>query len=236
MKRLWAFGVLLGLAFAGDLSVLRWLGFSADGRYLAFQRSWEQDGSGFLLSDLTVVDVLGNGFVRAPFSERFTQVEPNPANVTLQDIERRVFTRASPLLRQTRVDGRNLGLRVLYRPLNTGGMIPTFVQPNAAGSEFPFQYRGQNYRVRLELTQARNTCTYAEANQPVRGLKLLLISPTGTRALQRDVRMPSTRDCVFGYHLEQIYVYNNRIAVFLYHLSPGFEGPDVMHMVVTGRL
>lgn len=235
MKRLWALGVLLGLAFAGDLSVLRWLGFSPDGRYLAFQRSWTQDGSGFLVSDLTVVDVLGNRFVRAPFTERFTEVEPNPDKVSLPDIERRVFTRASPLLRQTRVSGQNLGQRVLYRPLDTGGVIPTAVQPDAAGSEFLFQYRGQSYRVRLELTQARHTCTYAEPDQAVRGLRLLLIS-RHTRVLQRDLQMPPARNCVFGYRVEQVYVYNNLVAVFLLYLSPGFEGPNVMHMVVTGRL
>lgn len=234
MNCLWAFWVLLGWAFAGDLSELKWLGFSPDGRYLAFQRSWEQDGSGFLLSDLTVVDVLGNRFVRPPFAERFTQVEPNLGNVTLQDIERRVLKRATPLLSKIRADGKNLGQRVLYRPLNTGGMIPSYVQPDATGSEFPFRYQGKAYRVRLELTQAKHTCEYSD--EPIRGLKLSLLTPSGTKVLQRDLQMPPSRNCVYGYRIEQVYVYNNLIAVFVLHLSQGFEGPNVMHMVVTGRL
>lgn len=55
--------------------------------------------------------------------------------------------------------------------------------------------------------------------------------------LQKDGdELPAGRQQAFGYKIEQVYVYQNKIAVFLNVFSPGFEGPEMHYMVVTGAI
>jgi predicted secreted protein len=57
------------------------------------------------------------------------------------------------------------------------------------------------------------------------------------QVLQKDgPAPPKSRNCPFGYHIEQVYFYKNRLAVFLNVFSQGFEGPDMRYMAVTGLL
>jgi predicted secreted protein len=55
--------------------------------------------------------------------------------------------------------------------------------------------------------------------------------------LQKDgPSVPQSRHCPYGYHIEQVYFYKDRLAVFLNMFSRGFEGPDMRYMAVTGLL
>jgi predicted secreted protein len=57
------------------------------------------------------------------------------------------------------------------------------------------------------------------------------------QVLQKDaVAVPTSRHCPFGYHIEQVYFYKNRVAVFLNVFSQGFEGPDMRYLAVTGLI
>jgi predicted secreted protein len=55
--------------------------------------------------------------------------------------------------------------------------------------------------------------------------------------LQKDSDiLPKARNCPFGYKIEQVYIYEGKIAVFLNVFSQGFEGPDMRYLVVTGKI
>lgn len=55
--------------------------------------------------------------------------------------------------------------------------------------------------------------------------------------LQKDgATIPKARNCAYGYHIEQVYNYKDRVAVFVNMFSQGFEGPDMRYMAVTGKL
>ena len=57
------------------------------------------------------------------------------------------------------------------------------------------------------------------------------------QVLQKDGPLtPASRHCPYGYHIEQVYFYKDRLAVFINMFSQGFEGPDMRYMTVTGLL
>ena len=57
------------------------------------------------------------------------------------------------------------------------------------------------------------------------------------QTLQKDADvLPKSRQCPYGYRIEQVYIYEGKIAVFLNVFGQGFEGPDMRYMVVTGEI
>lgn len=73
-------------------------------------------------------------------------------------------------------------------------------------------------------------------------IELTLQDNTGHRAhelqiLQKDADvLPKSLQCPYGYKIEQVYIYEGKIAVFLNVFGPGFEGPDMRYTVVTGEI
>jgi hypothetical protein len=47
--------------------------------------------------------------------------------------------------------------------------------------------------------------------------------------------IPVARSCPFGYHIEQVFFYKNRLAVFINMFTPG-PGIDMRYMAITGKL
>ena len=58
--------ILSSNALAGDYANLDYIGFSADGRYLAFEESGEWDGSGGEYATTYYIDTVKNLFSSAP--------------------------------------------------------------------------------------------------------------------------------------------------------------------------
>jgi len=58
-----------------------------------------------------------------------------------------------------------------------------------------------------------------------------------TKVLQKDRTIPRSRRCANSYQISDVFIYNNYIAVFLnMFIPPGYEGPDMRYLVVTGTL
>jgi hypothetical protein len=60
---------------------------------------------------------------------------------------------------------------------------------------------------------------------------------TKLQILQKDGdKLPKTREDALGYKIEQVYLYQGRIAVFINVFAYGFEEAAMSYMVVTGKL
>ncbi len=57
------------------------------------------------------------------------------------------------------------------------------------------------------------------------------------RILQKDVDvLPNARRLAYGYKIESVYLYKNKIAVFINVFGQGFEETQMDYMVVTGEM
>jgi predicted secreted protein len=84
----------------------------------------------------------------------------------------------------------------------------------------------------LHLSSRRlgSACTYNDA--PTHGFTLKL----GDQELQRDARLPRSRQCASAYDLGTAWQYKTALAVLVRVYSRGWEGTDTAALVVTARL
>ncbi len=77
-------------ARAGDGSAVNVLGFSADGRYFAFEQYGEQDGSGSFYSTITAIEIAGDRLVKGmPVAAIMDPDNPAPGQGAAREAARR---------------------------------------------------------------------------------------------------------------------------------------------------
>ena len=97
-------------AQAGDGAAVHVLGFSADGRYFAFEQYGEQDGSGSLHSTITAIEIAGDRLVKGmPVAAIMDPDNPalgkEPRDKQLADIRAKAAADAAALLQQLGISG-----------------------------------------------------------------------------------------------------------------------------------
>lgn len=253
---------------AGDYADLKFIGFSADGRYIAFEESGTWDGSGGDYSTTYYVDVEKNAYAAKPSVYEWEMD-------TMKEAAKRGL-----LAKYNHSVAANLSKFHIIRG-NTGKLLLahlltdwSFVKPVESESywmkdgketkrKMPdyqgafFEHGGETEKVIFnpwlyvnnvntdsfyELT-LKKTLTKAE---PCTADDAFLIEMTlqdntqhtdiPLQTLQKDTSIPAARHCPFGYRIESVYFYKDRLAVFLNVFSQGFEGPDMRYMSVTGKL
>jgi len=224
-------------ASAGDFATLNFIGFSKDGRYLAFEEHGTHDGSGFPYSDFYFLDVVKNSFAAAPVRVR---IENEAA--TERQARNRARIKATPLLRKFRIAERNTGQMVVSRLL-TDVAVNNFLSADPDKTQtvnfaeiIGSMYRLGDYDLILKPTEIRNKdCDYSD--RPIYKLQLSLKEKEQNKSitLQNDNALPSSRACPIHYAIQYVYLYENNIAVFLNTYHIGFEGPDMRYMAVTGK-
>jgi predicted secreted protein len=227
-------------ALAGDAADFLPLGFSKDGTYYAFAQTGVQDGSGFPYAQVAVVNVAKNSFAAS-------------RSVVLEDIDgSRGLTPEHALnkaLSQVNLGrfgirrGQNLGRDLLLR-LDTD-----FSSYSQTLFSYDFWAEGgasltiPKYELLVETVDGEDTtegqwCTELLGERP-QMLKLTLQGREGTDetrlVLQEDRRLPRSRSCVNAYSVRRVTEFRGALVVAVSFTTPGFEGPDVRHMVVTGR-
>lgn len=227
--------VLCSTAAAGDFATLNFIGFSKDGRYLAFEEYGEQDGSGFPYSNIYFVDVVKNSYAATPVKVRIDK-----ENTTERLARSRAKLGAGAALRRLQIIEGNTGSLVVARLLtdtkaygDSKGDEQTINFAEIVGS----MYRQGHYDLVLKWSEVKGVkdCDYND--DPVQKLELVL-KDTGadtTKVLQRDANLPASRACPLSYRMQYVYLYQDHIAVFLNTYHMGFEGPDLRYMVVTGK-
>jgi predicted secreted protein len=201
---------------AGDSANMSFIGFSRDGAYLAFEQFGISDGSGFPYSGINVVSVARNAFVAS--AEMSVQDENKPVKA-VRDAAR---AKAKAALAKYGIVAGNQG-----RFHGLAG----FVQMAASNYQIAyFEALGRTYQLESTsqvLPNSGELCV--EAPQ-------LLRVTLDSRVLQRDTRLPESRQCAYDYEFHSAFVYGRSLAVFMRYKTRGFEGADVRWMVVTTRL
>jgi predicted secreted protein len=220
--------LLPGKLLAGDYAALNFIGFSKDGKYLAFEEYGTQDGSGFPYSNFYFVDVQKNSFVGKPFTFRID-------NETATEAATRKKARlaVAKRLQALKIVQGNTGKHIVSRLITDLAETDTFKFAEEIGS---FWHKG-DYTLTLKKTEIKTTdCEVYEL--PTHLLNLTLKDNEGdkTFVLQKDETLPKSRGCALDYRVQEIFMYEGRIAVFINVFTPGFEGQDMSFMVVTGEL
>lgn len=216
--------LLSSTALAVNVPEVRSLGFSSNGAYYAFETAWTADGSGFPYRELHVVNVTPN-----TYAARF-QVGGQAYDGREAALNAEYTVRKAETLKRYGITGTRVGTVVFDAALPSP--LTYFVAPPAVTTSTRFN--NSPLTVQLRETTVPNTCRFTD-NFPGKNTPVGLLLSVNGRTLQRDTALPAARNCTFGYHLGEVRVWNDRVAVLVRPLTPGFEGPDAFPIVVTGR-
>lgn len=215
------------LVFAGDASELKIIGFSKDGRYLAYEVSGVQDGSGIPYCEVYFIDVEKNDFATRPLKLQGKEFDDQ----TLADLQAQASSAIRKLLQDYQIDENIQGQTLVYHPLSDLTSDGCYVSFSIYPGIYP-PPSGYKYGLFLEEQFTGKKCFDLDTKM----FTLKLKQDQKTKILQADQRLPASRGCVYQYRIERVIVCEKNIAVFLNIFLPGFEGPDVRYMVVTGSM
>jgi len=228
--------IFRSIALAGDYATLNFLGFSKDGRYLAFEEYGVQDGSGFPYSNFYFVDVAKNSFAARSV---YVRIDDEQAKERLARSRARV--KAAATLKRLRIVTGNTGQLTVSRmltDLNVQGPGSGKPQKINFAEIVGSMYRRGDYELVLNPIEVKvrdKACDYSD--QPIYKFELSLKDKDADKTviLQKDVGLPNSRFCPIDYSMQFVYLYEDNIAVFLNVYDIGFEGPDMRYLVVTGK-
>lgn len=264
MKRMNRFGtaVLFALAFlatatapdarAGDGAAIHILGFSADGRYFAYEQYGEQDGSGTLHSSVAVIEVAGNRPVKGmPVTAVMDPDNPalgkEPRDKQLADIRAKATADAAALLQQLGIAAagqmvtsvRDSRARSILPPEQVKTALKAVVTAVSLPAE---RFGADNKLVLREFDIALPRCKDLVSGEHPNGFGLTLERKSRpTIHLSRDQTIPTSRGCPETYGLAEAHAHplpdgSTALAVVIQYFYTGFEGPDRRFIVVTGRV
>jgi predicted secreted protein len=209
----------LSLAQAGDIAHFDLIGFSSNGKYLAFRQAAIGDGSGFPYADVDVIDVAKNTSVSNIKLEKQTD-----ASSTLQ-VQAGVLLKAAPVLKKYGIQTGNQGRFV------AGGLGGS--QGAVMDNTLDFSAKGVSYTLELSM---RDGGQESECNGHAPQLLNIMLFGKVPRVLQNDTKLPSARRCAADYRMHSVFVYGSSMVVFVSVITDGFEGSNVRFMAVTAKL
>jgi predicted secreted protein len=232
--------ILFTAVRGGDYATLNFIGFSKDGRYLAFEEYGTQDGSGFPYSNIYVVDVAKNAYAATP-----VRVRLDSETATERLARSRAKLGSTAAFRKFGIVAGNTGKHVVSRMLTDISGNHFYSEKPSSDQTINFaavigsMYRSGDYDLKLKSVQTKTKeCDYAEDDYDIFMLDLSLRDAEQDRTivLQKDATLPASRGCPVNYAIQHVYLYENYVAVFLNTYHMGFEGPDMRYMVVTGKI
>jgi len=219
--------------FAGDYANLNFIGFSKDGKYLAFEEYGTQDGSGYPYANIYFVDVAKNAFAGKPF-----KVAIEKETATEDAARAKAKNAAAAKMRQLKIVQGNTGTHTVSKLLNEMSLDG---KNDWESGKVRFaeiigsMYRRGDYTLTLNEinTQTKECEGYGDDMFRIE-LTLRNNEENTVKTLQKDTTLTPARGCTIDYRIQDVYVYEGQIAVFLNVFYIGFEGPDMRFMVVTG--
>jgi predicted secreted protein len=257
MKRVGT-AILLALALvakpaaAGDGAALNMIGFSADGRYFAFEQYGEQDGSGTLYSIITTLEVASDRLVKgSPTTVTMDADDPKlgkePRKVQLDRIRAKAAAEAAILFKQLGIVRAGNVVASARRSRSVLMLDAEDVKAarHAAVSNLslPADSFGPDAQLVLrDFDIALPRCKHLVAGEHPSGFGLTLERKSRpTIHLHRDQTIPSARGCPDRYGLADAMALplpdgSAALAVLIQYFYQGLEGPDRRFLAVTGRV
>lgn len=264
--------LVIGMAAVNSFATygsMEFIGFSKDGRYLAFENSDPGgDGGGGALTAY-FVDTAKNSYAIPPI---VLPDDDDNKPAKYKAASRIYDQRLAAGIRKFGIVRGNTGTLAAahlltdwsnVRPIDDkrsfyeGGVEKEVVVPNYEGALvsrdkstvekviFNTQYDSylRNTYEYYELTLTA-TPVAGQKEEPGSNYRMELTLQDRTkhpypalRFLQKDgPALPKERSFAYGYKVETVYIYKNKIAVFINVFGQGFEETDMNHMVVTGVL
>jgi predicted secreted protein len=224
-------------AFAGDFANLNFIGFSKDGKYLAFEEYGTSDGAGFPYANIYFVDVAKNQFAGKPF-KLFIEKETSTEAAARKQIK----TAAAKKMLELKIIAGNTGTHTVSHllnelPLEDKKDESLFEKVRFTQEIYSMWEHGDDYTLTVNRTKVKpKDCVDYE--QPIYKIEVALNNNKSNKSqtLQKDAELPAARGCTFDYQIQDVFTYEDKIAVFLNVFQPGFEGNDMRFMVVTGNI
>ncbi|MBL4784810.1 MAG: DUF2259 domain-containing protein [Cohaesibacteraceae bacterium] len=213
-----------GGSIAGDYAEHRILGFSEDGRFFGFEEYGIQDGSGFPYSNIYVIDLARDSWVK----NTPVRITLTSENKTLLEARHEAMKGASDVLINKRlvVPGALLGAN----PVNSvrDGQTLAFFRDAIGGKRLQ---HGSVQLSQFKLPLSDQCASFGV--EAVRGFRLSFSDQSSgqIKVLHQDAKLPSSRGCAISYRLSALYAHtrypdmNNGVAIISV-FKHGFEGPD----------
>ena len=239
-------------ATAGDGAALNVLGFSADGRFFAFEQYGVQDGSGSLYATVSAI-VIGDGrLVKGlPVTAVMDPDDPTLAKKAreqrLAAIRAKAAADAAPLLKQMGIaQAGNQMVAVLAsraRSLLDAEEVRSISKTVVTTVMLPAARFGPDARLQLrEFDIALPRCKDLVRGDHPSGFGLT-VERKGrpTIHLSRDQTIPASRGCPDHYGIAEVHDLplsdgSTALAVLIQYFYMAFEGPDRRFLAVTGRV
>lgn len=239
MKRLFvALAFLFSIApiFAGDVAEFRPLGFSESGQYYAFAQIGTQDGSGFPYADVAVLDVVKNEQVGAGsvvMSEEKDGAMGTPEQALQKAIASAKLEKFS--IRKNECPGSDLLVHLPTDHSTLASAVFSFeAMPEGGASGI-----APTFEVRVETTKTESAAKDIPTEfGPALLLKLSVMGQGDAKdrvqVLQEDKRLPKSRAHPLAYTVRRVTAFKDGLVVIVSYSTPGFEGPDVRYIAVSG--
>ncbi|MBU1105727.1 MAG: DUF2259 domain-containing protein [Candidatus Riflebacteria bacterium] len=225
------------ISHAGDFAEFRSIGFSESGQYYSFAQIGIHDGSGFPYAELWVIDVLKNEQVATSSIE--LNDENDEAVGTVEQALKKAIE-AAKLERFSIKSNENPGSDLLIHLPTDHSTFTDNVFSLEPGIDGGASGIAAKYKVILDTTETKPALKDIPTDfGPAKMLKLSIAGieeASGTvQILQEDKRLPKSRAYPLEYSVRQVTTFKDGLVVIISYTTPGFEGPDVRYMAISGK-
>lgn len=219
-------------AHAADGAQSRAIGFSPDGKYFAFEQYGIQDGSGFAYSDIFIMDIAADQWVKG---SPFRVLDESEAG-NIDAARAKAMAEATPAIDSLKVTGSVDTL--LHRPFtdfaNDRRKVRFARWYAAAGDSGAYDALG-SYEIEVKDVSLPipDGCTETDIAMPV-GMEVTLrnLKTGAIKIMAKDSAIPKSRGCPHAYDIEAVFAptaYQNAsdpVVALLGVYTRGFEGSD----------
>jgi predicted secreted protein len=216
--------IMLSSILIEPLSQLNFIGFSTDGKYLAFEIFGARKGSGAPFSEFYFLDVPINDWVYSPVKHLGPE-----GDVPIIAARREAAGNAYDKLEGLGIQSGNQGVQVAAANISDAPAV----------KQTGFSVSSGSYTLSLEETQVPCKDDIDGELFPfyMMALKVTNTDENKTVVLQKDSKLPGSRGCPLGYSIHSAFVYKEvYLAVFLSYQVLDFEGPSTKYICITGIL
>jgi predicted secreted protein len=227
---------------AADAAQLRAIGYSDDGRYFAFEQYGVQDGSGFPYSDVFVIDLPADQWVKGTPARALIESEESD----IAAARAQAMAQAAPVMDGLKLTGAfdTLAYLPFTQVVSDRSRVRFGRYYDSAGNPANYQHVDSwELAVKGFPLAAATECQDTDF-APTMGMELTLKNAKSgaTKTLAKDTAIPASRYCPIGYDLEAVFApaaYGLKaeyLVAVIGVYSRGFEGSNRRFVAVPFEL